>query len=107
MLSNNGKFLIYASNQHRRLKIVKPAVAKAAETLKLRIEVAQTKKLLPIYVYYRSECSEEEIPVYCDWGKDGNEEDVYCAIKNMMFVLSFHPRHSALQTVRKEIYALT
>jgi len=107
MLSNNGKFLIYASNQHRRLRIVKPAVAKAAETLKLRIEVAQTKKLLPIYVYYRSECSEEEIPVYSDWGKDGNEEDIYCAIKNMMFVLSFHPRHSALQTVRKEMRTLT
>jgi hypothetical protein len=107
MLSNNGKFRIYASNEHRRLKIVKPAVAKAAETLKLRIEVAQTKKILPIYVYYRSECDEEEIPVYCDWGKDGNEEDVYCAIKNMMFVLSFHPRHSALQTVRKEICVLT
>lgn len=107
MLSNNGKFLIYASNQHGRLRIVKPAVAKAAETLKLRIEVTQTKKPLPIYVYYRSECSEEEIPVYCDWGKDGNEEDVYHAIKNMMFVLSFHPKHSALQTVRKEVYTLT
>ena len=103
MLSNNGKFRIYASNQHRRLKIVKPAVAKAAETLKLRIVVAQTKKLLPIYVYYRSECDEEEIPVYCDWGKSWKEEDVYRAIRSMMFVLSFHPRHSSLRTIRSEI----
>ena len=107
MLSNNGRFLIYASNHHKRLRIVKPAVAKAAQTLKLRIELAQTKKLLPIYVYYRSGCSEEEIPVYCDWGKDGNEEEVYHAIKDIMFVLSFHPEHSELQVAGKEDYTLT
>ena len=107
MLFNNGKFLIYASNQHTRLGIVRTAVAKAAETLKLNLEVAHTKKVLPIYVYYRSECCEEEIPVYSDWGKDGNEEDVYHAIKSVMFVLSFHPKHSALQTVRKEICMLS
>lgn len=107
MLSNNGKFLIYTSNQHERLKIVEPAVARAAETLKLRIEVAETKKQFPIYVYYRSEQSEEKIPVYCDWGKYGNEEDVYRAIKNVMFALSFHPKHSALQAARKEICTLT
>ena len=107
MLFNNGKFLIYASSQHTRLETVRTAVAKVAETLKLNLEVAHTKKVLPIYVYYRSDRCRDEIPVYSDWGKDGSEEDVYDAIKSVMYVLSFHPKHSVLQTVRKEICMLS
>jgi hypothetical protein len=102
MLSNNGRFLVYAPNRHKRLGVVKPAVAKAAQNLRMKLEVAHTKKLLPIYVYYRSRRDEEDIPIYCDWGKEGTEEDVYRAIRDMMFVLSFHPEHSELRGVRKE-----
>jgi len=104
MLENNGKFMIYASNSPRleRLRIVGSAVAKVASFLKLETELSPRRKLLSIYVYYKSDAG-DEIPVYCDWGKGWKEEDVYRAIRNMMFVLSFHPRHPSLRTIRKEI----
>jgi hypothetical protein len=104
MLENNGKFMIYASNKPslERLRIVGSAVAKVANSLKLETEVSPRRKLLSIYVYYKGDAG-DEIPVYCDWGKNWNEEDVYRAIRNMMFVLSFHPRHSSLRAIRKEV----
>jgi len=104
MLENNGKFMIYASNKPslERLRIVGSAVAKVANSLKLETKVSPKRKLLSIYVYYKGDAG-DEIPVYCDWGKNWNEEDVYRAIKNMMFVLSFHPRHSRLRAIRKEV----
>ncbi|MFP3984786.1 MAG: hypothetical protein ACLFU9_02290 [Candidatus Bathyarchaeia archaeon] len=105
MFENNGKFLIYSSNtlNSERLKIVGSAVAKVADTLKLETEVSSRRKLLSIYVYYKNDAG-DEIPVYSDWGKSWKEEDVYRAIRNMMFVLSFHPSHSSLRTIRKGIY---
>jgi len=84
------------------LRVVGSAVAKIARSLSFRVEVTPTKKILSVYVYYQNE-SGEEIPVYCDWGKNWGEEDVYKAIRNMMFVLSFHPEHSDLQGIRKEM----
>ena len=105
MYADNGKFLIYTSrfsSQDNRLRVVGSAVAKVAKALSLGVEVASTKKILSVYVYYRNE-NGEEIPVYCDWGKNWGEEDVYKAIRNMMFVLSFHPEHSSLQGIRKEM----
>lgn len=104
MLENNGKFMIYASNvpSSERLRIVGSAVAKVANVLNLQTELSPRRKQLSIYVYYKSN-SGDEIPVYCDWGKGWKEEDVYQAIRNMMFVLSFHPSHSSLRTIRKEV----
>ncbi|MFX1495479.1 MAG: hypothetical protein ACFFBZ_14440 [Promethearchaeota archaeon] len=104
MLETNGKFMIYASNMPNpeRLKIVGSAVAKVANSLKLETELSPRRKLLSIYVYYKSDES-DEIPVYCDWGKSWREDDVYRAIRNMMFVLSFHPLHSNLRAIRREI----
>lgn len=84
------------------MKIVGSAVAKVAKALSLGVEVASTKKILSVYVYYRNE-NGEEIPVYCDWGKNWGEEDVYTAIRNIMFVLSFHPEYAGLQRIRKEM----
>ncbi len=84
------------------MRVVGSAVAKIARSLSLSVEVTPTKKILSVYVYYQNE-SGEEIPVYCDWGKNWGEEDVYKAIRNMMFVLSFHPEHSGLQDIRKEM----
>ena len=94
--------MVYASNMPspERLKIVGSAVTKVANSLKLETELSPRKKLLSIYVYYKSDAG-DEIPVYCDWGKTWKEDEVYHAIRNMMFVLSFHPRHSNLRTIRK------
>lgn len=105
MYAANGKLLIYTSrfsNHDNRLKIINSAVAKIAKSLSLGIEVASTKKVLSVYVYYRNEDG-EETPVYCDWGKNWGEEDIYKAIRNMIFVLSFHPDYSGLRDVRKEL----
>ncbi|UCB61004.1 MAG: hypothetical protein JSW72_02825 [Candidatus Bathyarchaeota archaeon] len=104
MLESNGKLTVYASNRPhmKRLKIVGSAVAKVADSLQLDTELSPKRKLLSIYVYYKSD-SGDEIPVYCDWGKSWKEDDIYQAIRNMMFVLSFHPQHSQLRMMRKEI----
>jgi len=103
--ADDGKLLIYTSrflNQPNRLRVVGSAVVKVAKTLNLDVEVSSTKKILSVYVYYRSKDG-EEIPVYCDWGKNWSEEDVHKAIRSMMFVLSFHPEHNRLRGIRKEI----
>jgi len=104
MLEGSGKFMVYASNvpSPKRLKIVGSAVTKVADSLNLETEFSPRKRLLSIYVYYKNNMN-NEIPVYCDWGKNWREEDVYRAIRNMMFVLSFHPHHSNLRTIRKEV----
>ncbi len=96
--------MIYASSRPNieRLKIVGSAVAKVADALNMNTEISPKKKLLSIYVYYKCNVG-DEIPVYCDWGKTWKEDDVYRAIKSMMFVLSFHPHHPSLRTIRKEV----
>jgi hypothetical protein len=106
--TGNGKFLIYASSfrkQNERLKVVGSAVARVAETLHFNIEVLPKRQSLSIYVYYKNERDEEEIPVYCDWGKDWKEEDIYHAVKSVMFTLSFHPRYSILQAMRERLFS--
>jgi len=104
----DGKFLIYASGfrkQNERLKVVGAAVARVAETLHFNIEVLSKRQSLSIYVYYKNGQDGEEIPVYCDWGKDWKEEDIYHAVKSVMFTLSFHPRYSVLQAVRERLFS--
>jgi hypothetical protein len=102
-LESNGKFTIYASSTPKteRLRVIGSAVTKVANSLHLETELSKKRKLLSIYVYYRGS-EGDEIPVYCDWGKSWSENDVYRAIRNMMFVLSFHPHHSSLRMLRKE-----
>lgn len=105
MLSTSGKFLIYTPNlsNKKRLQVIGSAVSKIAETLRLEIEIAKKNKLLSTYVYYRGYYDKEEIPIYCDWGKNWNEEEIYDTIRSVMFALSFHPEHTTLQTIRKQI----
>jgi len=105
MLYTNGKFLIYTPRlaNKKRLEVIGSAVSKIADTLRLEIEVARKKKLLSTYVYYRGYYDEEEIPIYCDWGKNWNEKEIYDTIKSIMFALSFHPKHATLQVIRKQI----
>lgn len=103
IIFSNEKFLIYASRFSRRrdrLKTVGRAVVRVAERLGVNIEVYPRKNILSIFVYYTNG-NNEEIPVYCDWGKTLNEEDVYHAIRSVIYALSFHPRYEVLQTIRK------
>jgi len=104
-----GKLLIYAPKlpfEWSRLKVVRGAAKKVAEKLRMGVELVPSKDLLQIQVYYRSACG-ELIPLYRD--RDGNqgEKDVYFAIRNMMFVLSFHPKFSVLRPIREEITKLS
>ena len=79
------------------------AAEKMARLLKLNFEIKTFRKsFTPIYVYYKTG-DEEPIPVYCSNHGQSNMEEVYTALRNMMFVLSFHPKHQALRQVRKEI----
>lgn len=102
----NGKLLVYASNRvsrGRRLKSVSMAAEKMAELLRLDLEIVTFKEeFAPIYVYYKKG-DEDPIPIYCHKRGESDMQEVYEALRNMMFVLSFHPRHSALKQMRKEV----
>jgi hypothetical protein len=104
--SCNGKLFVYASSfasREKRFKPVSVATEKMAKHLKLSFEVKTfTKKFEPIYVYYKNG-EEEPIPIYCVGEEQSSIEDICMRLRNMMFVLSFHPKHSALRLIRKEI----
>jgi hypothetical protein len=107
MLRNScGKLLVYAPSfafDEKRLKSVNTAAKKMAKMLDLSVEVVPFReKIAPIYVYYKNG-DEEPIPIYCDKGEKSNIQDIYIALRNMLFALSFHPKHSALRKIRKEI----
>lgn len=102
----DGKLFVYASSficRGRRLGPVKTAAERLAKYLKLDFEVKTfSKKFEPIYVYYKNG-DDEPIPIYCVNEGQSSIEEVGAALRNMMFVLSFHPKHLALRQVRKEI----
>ena len=104
--ANRGKLLVYASSsrmRQRRLKSVSAAVKKTAKMLSLDVEVVALKGVeAPIYVYYK-DGENEPVPLYCDGERESSPEHVCTALKSMMFVLSFHPKYSALRKIRKEI----
>jgi hypothetical protein len=107
MLENcNGKLFVYASSfvsREKRFKPVRVAAERMATHLKLSFEIKTfRKKFEPIYVYYKNG-SDEPIPIYCVSDKQMGIEEICRSLRNMMFVLSFHPRHSALREIRKEI----
>ncbi len=98
--------LVYASIVSRsegRLQSVSVAAGKIAKLLKLPMEIVTFKEEFdPIYVYYKNG-SDEPIPIYCDKGGEFEMRDVYKSLRNIMFVLSFHPKHSALKQIRKDV----
>ncbi len=111
MLRNDsGKLMVYASNvssPKQRLRSVRTATEKMAKELNLDFEmVPQQKGCTPIYVYYEHG-EDEPIPIYCDEGKSGDLQEIVARLKNMMFVLSFHPKHTALAQVRNSIMKLS
>ncbi|MEM4734059.1 MAG: hypothetical protein QXD70_05985 [Candidatus Bathyarchaeia archaeon] len=105
-----GKLLVYAPTDaasKKRLKFVQTAAEKTAKLLNLDLEVVKFRKSLsPIYVYYENG-DEEPIPLYCDKGKTSDLQEICATLRKMMFVLSFHPRHSALKHVRGAIMRLS
>ncbi len=102
--------MIYTSNPNsttHRLQSVKNATEEMAKQLKLDFEIVrQTQGSSPIYVYYG--CGNDEpIPLYCDEGKTGDPKEISSKIKNMIFVLSFHPRHKALRQAREALFTFS
>ncbi len=108
--NDSGKLTVYASadsSPKQRLKSVRTAAEKMAKQLDMDFEmVKQSQGASPIYVYYE-DSNEEPIPIYCDEGKNGDLSEISGKIRNMMFVLSFHPRHAALRHFRKTLFALS
>lgn len=107
MLENaNGKLLVYASRFRTpvtRLRSINVAAERMAKSLKLGMEIVKIgEKNAPVYIYYKNG-EEEAIPIYCDRGGNSKTDEICTVLKNMMFVLSFHPKHSALRNVRREI----
>jgi len=108
--NDSGKLMVYASNEAspgQRLRSVKTATEEMAKKLNMNFEmVRQVKGASPIYVYYENG-EDEPIPLYCDEGKTGDLAEISSKIKNMIFVLSFHPRHAALKQARKALFAFS
>lgn len=99
-----GELFVYASCfSQKRMKPVSMAAEKMAKLLKLNFEIKTFRKnFTPIYVYYKTG-DEEPIPIYCSNNGQSRMDEVCEALRNMMFVLSFHPKHRALRRIRKDI----
>jgi len=108
---NSGKLMVYASTGapgSKRLASVRTATQETAKRLNLDFKMVKLDRAgSPIYVYYEETDSEDPIPLYCDEGKMSDTEGICSVLRNMMFVLSFHPKHSALKQMRKEILKLS
>jgi hypothetical protein len=108
---NNGKLMVYASTGapgRKRLESVRTAAQETAKRLNLDFKMVKLgRDGSPIYVYYEDMDGDEPIPLYCDEGKMSDLEGICSALRSMMFVLSFHPKHSALKQMRKEILKLS
>jgi hypothetical protein len=104
---NYGKLMVYAStgvSSGKRLESVRTAAKETAKHLNLDFEVVRFDKVAyPIYVYYEESDGIEPIPLYCDEGKMSGLKEISEKLRNMMFVLSFHPNHSALKEMRTKL----
>ena len=105
-MENCGKLMVYASTgqpSRERFESVRSAAKETARRLNLDFELVRFERgTSPIYVYYE-ENNGEPIPLYCDEGKRSDLEEIGSAIRHMMFVLSFHPKHSGLAQMRSEL----
>ncbi len=105
--NTSGKLLVYASKDvpvKKRLVYVQTATEETAKLLNLDFDVVKFRNSSSqIYVYYECGNGGEPIPLYCDKGKACGLEEICETLRKMMFVLSFHPKHSALKQVRSVI----
>jgi hypothetical protein len=111
MLRNtSGKLMVYASTgapHKKRLQSVRTATEETARRLNLDFEMVNfEKQVAQIYVYYEDGC-DEPVPIYCDEGKQLDLAEISANLRNMMFVLSFHPKHSTLRQIRTELMAVS
>ena len=108
---NCGKLMVYASTyapRGKRLESVRTAAKETAKRLNLDFEMVRFDRASShIYVYYEENDGDEPIPLYCDEGKMSGLEEISGKIRNMMFVLSFHPNHSVLKEMRSELLKLS
>lgn len=108
---NCGKLMVYASTvipSRKRLDSVRTAAKETAKRLNLDFEMVRFERgSSPIYVYYEENDDDEPIPLYCDEGKISGLEEISGKLRNMMFVLSFHPNHAALKEMRSELLKLS
>ena len=110
---NCGKLMVYASTSTgipsgKRLESVRTAAKETAKRLNLDFEMVRFDRASsPIYVYYEECDGDEPIPLYCDEGKMSGLEEISGRLRSMMFVLSFHPKHSALKEMRSELLKLS
>ena len=108
---NSGKLMVYAATgatSRKRLDSVRNATKKTAKLLNLDFEIVRFNRVYsPIYVYYEECSGDEPIPLYCDEGKMSDLEEISSKLRSMMFVLSFHPKHSSLREAREEILKLS
>ncbi|MEM3696274.1 MAG: hypothetical protein QXQ94_02050 [Candidatus Bathyarchaeia archaeon] len=104
--NSGGKVMVYASNStlhEKRMRFIRAAAEKMAKVLKANFEVIMLReKFTPIYVYYKNG-DEEPVPIYCDKDGKANEREIFNALRNMIFVLSFHPKYAGLRRIRKEV----
>jgi len=102
----DGKLLVYASNSGSRgdrMRTVSMATQQVARLLNLNMEIVKFReKFTQIYVYYKNG-NDDPIPIYNDKGEKSDTQKILSALRNMMFVLSFHPKHLALKRVRSEL----
>ncbi|MCW4028387.1 MAG: hypothetical protein NWE92_01910 [Candidatus Bathyarchaeota archaeon] len=107
----SGKLMVYASTglpSTKRLESVREAAKETAKRLNLDFEMVRFERATsPIYVYYEEGKGGEPIPLYCDEGKRSDLEEIGSALRHMMFVLSFHPKHPALAQMRSELLKLS
>lgn len=98
--------MVYASSfadHTRRLRSISSAAEKMAKILNLNFKIVTfRKKFTPIYVYYKNG-DEESVPLYCEYEGESDTHQVCRTLRNMLFVLSFHPKYPALRDARKEI----
>ena len=103
--------MVYASNgdsKNKRLESVRTATQQTAKRFRLNFQIITTNGVKsPIYVYYEDDAGEKPIPLYCDEGKMSGQDEISSALRKMMFVLSFHPKHTALRQLRGEILKLS
>jgi hypothetical protein len=100
-----GKLSVYASSfelQGKRVESVKAAAERLAELLNMDLEVVPFKESFPlIYIYYND--GGQTVPIYCEKDGETSVDEIFASLRNMMFVLSFHPKHLTLKKQLRKI----
>ena len=94
---------VSSSSSNQKISFIKNAVKKIAQQLNLEFEVVNlSKSVNQTFVCYRKSGA-DKIPLYYEKTKYETAQEIYTKIKNMLFVLSFHPNHGKLKEKQDEI----